>query len=163
MAAIIILAFLVSLVAGMQAVEVAKANPMIYPNEPNTDLPTMQIQQPQNHSTTYANNTLNLNLTVTIPTSWDSYKQPYGFPQIGAYGVIVYLEGTQYPLYENTGVQGIFVYNHTVTFNNLTTQMHTAKIELTASTFSNSYEDYHSNITQVILFQINPKTQTILY
>ena len=76
---------------------------------------------------------------------------------------IVYLDGTQYFLFGNTGVQGIFVYNHTVTFNNLTTQMHTAKIELTASTFSNSYEDYHSNITQVILFQINPKTQTILY
>ena len=135
---------------------------MIYPNEPNTDLPTIQIQQPQNHSTTYANNTLNLNLTVTIPSSWDSYFT-YGFPKIGAYAVNVYLDGLQYFRFGNTGVLNVFVYNHTVSFNNVTEQMHTAKIELTASTFSNSYQTYNSNVTQVILFQINPKTQTILF
>ena len=61
---------LFSLVAGTMLVEVARGNPITYPDAPSTDLPTLKIQPPQNHSETYASNTLKLNFSVTKPDSW---------------------------------------------------------------------------------------------
>ncbi len=78
--AVFIASLLLASLEGVLSVNVAKANPINAPALPNTDLPTLRIEQPQNYSAIYAQKTLKLNLTVITPTSWDSYKQPYGFP-----------------------------------------------------------------------------------
>ena len=70
MAAIIISAFLVSIVAGMQAAKVARANPFGYlPTSPNKDPPTIILE-----SLSYDGNNsdIELNFAVTIPDSWNS-------------------------------------------------------------------------------------------
>ena len=171
-AAIIASLLLVPLV-GILTIEVVKANPMVHPTSPNTELPTLKIHQPQNYSTTFVYNTLELNLDVNTPTSWNSYKQPYGFPEIADYWLFVYLDGTlNYSSY-NSGLPDTFAYNYTVVFNNLTAELHSAKIELFVRAFyyitnpslnySTSYRDYKSNVTQTVLFQIDAKSQTIMF
>ena len=72
-AAIIITAFLISIVSGMQAVWVVKAvPPYSTPAEPNKDPPLVTIQSPIN-GTSYAINAGNveLNFTITQPSSWN--------------------------------------------------------------------------------------------
>ncbi len=70
MAAIIILAFLVSLVAGMQGVEVAKANPFFIYNQidpvPGTIPPNITISNPQNN-TAYSSDKITVSFYVGRP------------------------------------------------------------------------------------------------
>lgn len=85
MAAIIITVFLISLPVGMQAVDVAKANPIPYPPTPNKDEPNLQVQNPQNF-TSYSledTTTITLNFTITKPISWNLTQPNFGFPAIG--------------------------------------------------------------------------------
>ena len=90
MASIIILAFLISLAAGMQTVEVAKANPIPWLSTPNQEKPTLTIETPQNY-TTYNDSSIFLNFTVTKPSSWEVY---WVIPYVGQIAFIdVYLDG----------------------------------------------------------------------
>jgi hypothetical protein len=79
MATIVILAFLISIVAGMQTAEMAKANPYwgVYPAEPTQDNPIMVIESPGNHSTCTKGN-VTLNFTVIKPSSWNMTVAPFG-------------------------------------------------------------------------------------
>lgn len=74
-ASIIVSLILISLVAGMQAVEVAKANPFMYQSDgkvsPPSDAipPTVTVSSLQNYTTYYVNEiTLNFTVSVAIPT-----------------------------------------------------------------------------------------------
>jgi hypothetical protein len=69
-AAITISLVLLSIVAGMQVVEVAKANPIPWSSTPNLEKPTLQIETPQNY-TEYNEGSVSLNFTVHQPDSWN--------------------------------------------------------------------------------------------
>jgi hypothetical protein len=81
-----ILALLISLVAGLQVVEVAKANSIrLYwvPTSPDTSLPQVTIGSPS-QNTTYNSNEIPLNFTVVMPESWFT-NDPTGQAPIGDY------------------------------------------------------------------------------
>ena len=156
------------ILAGMLVAEVAKANPIPYPPAPNTELPTLTIQTPENYSATYANSTLELNFTVTKPTSWNSYHMGF-IPTVGQCWVYTYLDGILkqgFPSVTTT------VMNCTAIFKNLTTDQHTARIDVYAMTYYAHYNEtnypqgrgsYQSNVTQTILFTLNADSQTLLF
>lgn len=79
MATIIVTACLFSLVAGMQSVEVAKANPTwgLRPSTPNQDKPIIVIETPENN-TYCSNRSVMLNFTVIKPSSWNWTLVPFG-------------------------------------------------------------------------------------
>ena len=147
---------LLSLLTMLQVVEVAEANPVPYPPTPNTELPTLEIQTPESYSPLYANNTLELNFTVTQPNSWISYYMGF-MPIVGRCYVYVYLDG-----YLKTGFPSThdIVDDYNVTFRNLTSVQHTVIIDVYALTFS-QIGDYQSNVTQTVSFIVNSSSQTI--
>ena len=61
----------VSLLIGIQAFEVAEANPVPWPSTPNQDKPTITVETPQNN-TVFAYNATDvwLNFTIAKPDSW---------------------------------------------------------------------------------------------
>jgi hypothetical protein len=90
-AAIIIFALSILLVAGMQTVKVAKANPIPYLTTPNQDKPTLTIETPQNY-TMYNGSSILFNFTVTEPASWNEAHM--GIHYVGEIdSVEVYLNG----------------------------------------------------------------------
>ena len=60
--------FAVSILIGIQAVEVVDANPVPWQSTPNQDRPTLTIETPQNQ-TTYNVKDIPINFTVTKPES----------------------------------------------------------------------------------------------
>lgn len=107
---------------------------MPYPSTPNTDLPTLTVQTPQNYSGIYAENSFILNYTVTKPDSWNNYH--LGIPVIGDYQVFVYLDNDlldrfiDYPRpYEQMSR------DYSVVLNGLTSEWHTIQIDIRARTF----------------------------
>jgi hypothetical protein len=61
--------FAVSILIGIQAVEVVNANPVPWPTTPILDNPTITIHSPSNN-TVYTNGNTTISLTVTNPDSW---------------------------------------------------------------------------------------------
>jgi hypothetical protein len=173
MAILIIAGFLLSIVAGIQAVEVAKANPIPFPPAPSTDLPTLVIQPPENFSDTYSSNTLELNFTVTKPYSWDSYGGMLIMPAVGGYIVWVYLDGTLKYHSSNLGSPGILITNYIAVFKNLTLGQHTLKVDILAQAYYNktyyanqepgSFNTYESTISQMMFFSIDADSKTIWF
>ncbi|MCW4017496.1 MAG: hypothetical protein NWF00_02245 [Candidatus Bathyarchaeota archaeon] len=169
--AILLSSFLVSLVVGMPVIEGAKANPVPYPPAPSTDLPTLHVPPPKNYSSAYACNSFDLRFTVIEPSSWDSYKDQLGIiydPIIGEFSVYVYLDGNLSFSRRYEGTPNQLVYRYNVTFNNLTSKQHTARIEVVAAAFyttnaNYSRSTYQTNISQTVAFRIYPESQTILF
>ena len=168
MAAIIISAFLISLVSGMQAVEVAKANPIPYPPAPSTELPQLVLQTPKNYSSSYTNSTLDLNFTITKPASWLAYTTKLGtieVPTVGDYAVIVYLNGNlNYPFAYEPYLNDLSV-NYTMNFSNLTSGQHNATIAIFCTAFYTNPQPqfFRSNMSQTVFFTIYPDAQTIQF
>ena len=81
----IISIILLSLAAGMQVVEVANANPIRLswvPTVPDTNLPQITIESPQNK--TYNSSEMTVNFTVVLPESWFN-NDPTGQAPSGHY------------------------------------------------------------------------------
>jgi hypothetical protein len=162
-----VLALLFSTVALLQFVSLAKANPVPYPSTPNTDLPTLTVQTPQNHSDIYAENSFILNYSVTKPDSWNNYH--LGIPVIGNYVVFVYLDNNlldtfiDYPYpYE------YMTRNYSVVLNGLTNEWHTLKIDVRARTFYKTTKaaakplEHFMNTSATINFNIIAENKKIL-
>ena len=62
--------FAFSILIGMQAVEVAMANPFVWSTKPNQENPKLTINSPQNYSLINSANSLYLNFIVISPHSW---------------------------------------------------------------------------------------------
>jgi hypothetical protein len=84
----------ISILIGIQTVELVDANPVLWPSTPNQEKPTLTTKTPQNY-TTYKDSTVYFNFTVTAPSSWD--KVQHMFEWIYTVGKIasvnVYLDG----------------------------------------------------------------------
>ena len=161
---IAILAFLVSLVAGMQAVEVARANPYrpppFYPPTPNTDPPTITIQSPIN--ATYNLNNIPLNITVIQPSSWHQNNLTTVYINKVSYE----LDGKIDILWEQVPPESLSpvlesVTNYSATLSNLARGQHTLKVNIVA------YSPFDSN-QRIVLPQLywerwNTTSQTIRF
>jgi hypothetical protein len=62
--------FAVSMLIGIQAVEVAMANPFVWSTKPNQENPKLTIISPQNYSLINSTDSLYLNFTAISPQSW---------------------------------------------------------------------------------------------
>jgi hypothetical protein len=81
-------------VAGLQIVDVVKANWIYMPQTPITDSLTPTIQSPINN--TFYSNDVNLNFTVTKPNSWiPTGGKPYG----GIHSITYMLDGQESKIY----------------------------------------------------------------
>jgi hypothetical protein len=67
--------FAVSILIGIQAVEVVNANPFVWPTTPNQEKPTLTIKTPQNNAVLNTTDNPYLNFTVNNPQSW--YKEHF--------------------------------------------------------------------------------------
>ena len=165
-----ILALLFSTVALLQFVSLAKANPVPYPPEPNTDLPTLTVQTPQNYSDIYAENSVILNFSVTKPDSWNHYWM-FGFPVIGDYSVWVYLDEKLNSTYWDPRVQDQLTTIYSVVLNDLTSEPHNLRIDVRARTFYENpnksakpdYLEHFMNVSQTIHFTIIADHRMILF
>lgn len=142
----------------LACMQLANANPIPYPSTPNTELVTLTIQTPESHSTLYANNSMVMNFTVIQPDSWLYYYNGF-FPYVGRCYVYVYLDGSFKQAFPSTQVK---VNDYTVEFDNLSSNQHTAKIDVYCLTFS-QIGTYQSNVTQTATFTINANSQTISF
>jgi len=98
--AIIIFALIGSLVAGLQAVEVAEANPIVFPTKPITDPPTLIIQSPINNYS-YLETSVPLNITVIKPASWGPSGNASIYYDCGISYIHYILDGTSYSLFQS--------------------------------------------------------------
>ena len=163
-----ILALVLSTVALLQFVSLAKANPVPYPPTPNTDLPTITVQTPQNYSDTYAENSVILNFSVTKPDSWNHYH--LGIPVIGDYQVFVYLDRNLFDTFVDPRPYEQLTRDYSVVLNGLTSELHTLKIDVRARTFykNNStglvdYLEHFMNVSATIQFTIIADHRMILF
>ena len=145
MAATIIIAFLISLVAGMHAVEVSKANPVPFPPTPNKETPSLTIVSPQNYSTVNASSFL-LNFTVTKPNSWNSV---YFFFYIGQIiSIDILLDGN---LRSQMDMRGNNATSFSILLNQLTSGLHEANVTVLSYTYYTQVfldrPNIYSNIT----------------
>jgi hypothetical protein len=84
--------FAVSMLIGIQAVEVADANPMVWPTTPNQEKPTLVIKTPQNNEVLKDNPYLNF--TVNNPQSWSKVLSSMMIMELGiTTSVDVYIDG----------------------------------------------------------------------
>jgi hypothetical protein len=82
---IFVVVFAVSLLIGIQAVEVVDANPVPWPTTPILDNPTITIHSPTNN-TVYTNGNTTISFTVTKPDSWKRELFPYArLDSVGTY------------------------------------------------------------------------------
>ena len=180
-AAIVILAFLISLVAGMQGVEVARANPWIGEpvppslQVPNKDLPLLTIQSPQN--ITYNENEVLLNFTVTEPESWyttnvSCYISTVSY-QIDGQSVTLYQIDQKYaPWYSYPNASNSSITRQfSVPVKDLVEGQHSLEINVTAfsiysrtSVFLLFYEVYPLDVSKTVSFVIaeNPSPSPTL-
>lgn len=161
-----VLALLFSTVASLQFVSLAKANPVPYPSTPNTDLPTLTVQTPQNHSDIYAKNSLILNYSITKPDSWNNYH--LGIPVIGDYQVFVYLDNNLLDTFVDYRPYEHVTQNYSLVLNGLTNEWHIIKIDVRARTFyktTKAAEDpleHFMNTSATINFNIIAENKMIL-
>jgi hypothetical protein len=150
-----------------QFVRLVKANPVPYPSTPNTDLPTLTVQTPQNHSDVYAENSLILNFNVTKPDSWNHYH--LGIPAVGDYQVFVYLDNNLFDtLLDYPRPYEQMSRDYSVVLNGLTSEWHTIQIDVRARTFYKITKaaekplEHIMNISATIHFNIIAENKTIL-
>jgi len=161
-----VLALLFSTVASLQFVSLVKANPVPYPSTPNTDLPTLTVQTPQNYSDIYAENSVILNFSVTKPDSWNRYH--LGIPVIGDYQVFVYLDSNLFDTFLDPRPYEQLTREYSVVLNGLTSELHTLKIDVRARTFykiTKAAEDpleHFMNTSATINFNIIAENRMIL-
>ena len=169
MAAIIIIAFLISLVAGMQAVEVATANPWmgepVPPSMrvPNKDSPSLEIQSPQNM--TYYEKEVLLNLTVTKPDSWLTTNVSCYITRINYQldGQVVTLFDRLDPL---TGTNALpSPKQFSTSLKDLAEGQHTLQVNVSAHSrywtnpaFDFFYEDYPLDVSETVNFRVAEKS-----
>ncbi len=161
---------LFSAVSSLQFASLATANPVPYPPEPNTELPTLTVQTPCNHSNSYAENTVTFNFSVTKPDSWNHYWM-FGFPVIGDYSVWVYLDEKQYSTYWDPRVPDQLTTDYSVVLYNLTSEPHNLRIDVRARTFyenpnkteHSDYAEHFMNVSQAIHFTVIADQRMILF
>lgn len=164
------LTLLVSVAAGALLINLALANYIPYPPEPNEDPPTLIVQTPQN-STTYNVNTVNLTFTVTKPDSWLYNGLPYYYEGfigmrvaiIGQYHIRIYLDGNYYWDYSDRLEENLTT-NYSLVLYGLTKGGHSVIIDLEATTYYNPYYPNHTsaarskrldNVSDTIHFTVN--------
>ena len=164
----------VSILIGIQAVEVANANPLPYPQEPNTDLPFLTVGIPANPLPLNDNNAAVINIIVMQPDAWLHYYMGF-MPYVGRCYGYVYLDGitklgfpsTQDKVnYYNISFTGypdtvLRINGYTSPFTRDTVQ-HKLTIQLYCITFS-QIGNYQSNVTQDVSFTIDSSSQTISF
>jgi hypothetical protein len=86
--------FAVSILIGIQAVEVVDANPFVWPTTPNQEKPTLAIKTPQNNEVLNTTNNPYLNFTVNNPQSWYKVHSSMMTFELGlTTSVDVYIDG----------------------------------------------------------------------
>ena len=167
--------FVVSLLIGIQAVEVVEANPIVpYPEVPNTDLPSMTVVTPANPLPLKDNNTVAINITVIQPDTWLHYYMGLK-PIVGKYYGYVSLDGEMklgdvnsqgkvcnfnisFTGYPDT-VLRICGYNRSFTGE---PGQHKLTIQLNCKTFS-QIGNYQSKLAQDVSFTIDSSSQAISF
>ena len=162
----------VSILIGItQAVAVVGANPgpVVYPSVPNTDLPTLTINNPETPVSLSDNATVSLNVTVIPPGSWAS-KGFWIYPTVGSCGGYIYLDGivkshlmqphdtilfTGYP---NSTLKISVSKARECNF----TGTHSIRIDVTSYTYS-QIGTYSCNISQSVNFTVDPDSQKISF
>jgi hypothetical protein len=100
--ALIVSVFMVlvfSVLTGMHAFDVAKANFVILPTKPITDQPTLVVQSPINNYS-YSETSVPLNLTVIKPASWGPGGNASIYYDCGISYIHYSLDGTSYSLFQ---------------------------------------------------------------
>ena len=67
---LLVVIFAVSMLIGIQAIELAEANPFVWPTTPNQEKPTLAIKTPQNNQVLNTTDNPYLNFTINNPQSW---------------------------------------------------------------------------------------------
>jgi hypothetical protein len=162
-ATIIILAFFVIPICGVQFFRMVEANPLpIDTTSPNTNSPILSIQSPSN--ITYSTNNISLNITVAKPSSWDDSDTMREISYT--------LDGQNYPLWvsslgkEATDCTFPAIKELSAVLTGLSDGQHTLKVDVTAQTkyfpnpnfFFASYESFGT--TQTINFTVNNSSST---
>jgi len=165
--------FAVSILIGIQ-VEVANANPIPYPQEPNADLSFLTVGVPANPLPLDDNKAAVINIIVMQPDAWLHYYMGF-MPYVGRCYGYVYLDGVMklgFPStqdkvnYYNISFTGypdtvlrINGYNSSFTRD---TVQHKLTIQLYCITFS-QIGNYQSNVTQDVSFTIDSISQSISF
>jgi hypothetical protein len=162
MATIIITAFLISSVAGMQAVQVAKANPLPYYFTPNHDEPVLIVETPQNY-TTYTVSSILLNFTVIRPSSWyTTMRTLFHMPAFGTISnITVSLNGNEkyYDEFPKDFVNGTSGWskNYSICVGPLDLRLNTLEINVTAYTYYVSQDYYDKPGEPINQYPMNVK------
>ena len=162
MATIVILTFLVSSVAGMQTVHVAKANPLPYYFTPNHDEPVLMVETPQNY-TTYNVNIILLNFTVIRPSSWyTTMRTLFHMPAFGTISnITVSLNGNEkyYDEFPKDFVNGTSGWseNYSICVGPLDLRLNTLEINVTAYTYYVSQDYYEKSGEPINQYPMNVK------
>jgi hypothetical protein len=161
----LIISTLLFVAAALHFPNLASANPVPYPSEPNQDLPTFEVESPKNDAV-YSVNTVELVFNVTKPDSWNSYwlGVTSGLPVIGSYSVFVYLDGNLASTYHDPSLRDVPTTNYSSVLNGLANGAHRIDIDVEANTFYENpnpgphdlqYFTYSRNISDTIHFTIN--------
>jgi len=124
--ALFVVVFVISLLIGIQAVEVANANPVPYPATPSQEKPTITIKNLQNY-TTYGMGSMSLDFSVVPPESW-SRLYDYFFYIGYVKNVTVYLDGKLCGSFPCNTTEFSLILNQTA--------LGTHKIEITVVSYS---------------------------
>jgi hypothetical protein len=167
---IIMLLLLVTVLPSVVVVE-ANPGPVPHPPVPNTDLPTLTINTPENPSSLGDNNTAAVNISIIPPDSWASASGPWIMtPTVGGYRMYGYLDGI---------LKWNSLPNNTVSFTgypdtilkisdsktgsfNLTGGSHIIRIDVVSFAYS-QIGTYVCNLTQNVYFAVDPDSQTISF
>jgi hypothetical protein len=127
----------ISLIAGTTVLEMARANWVILPTSPNTDLPALTVRSPIDGGV-YSNETW-LNITVVKPTSWNQTQ--YDPNVIAGISYIYYtLDGKTDSIFETQFYNPIpndllpDVANFSVALRGLSSGMHSVRVFVFAET-----------------------------
>ena len=143
-----VIALNVTLIISSLIILNAKAESITYPTEPNKQRPTLQIHSPIKDEF-YANNTIEVAFSVTIPQSWNSYhlrETPGLFgnytPLIGTYTASVFLErvhqDNQQTMFYWIPTPDVLTYNYSIMIEGLERERHSVIIEVYPTTFYNN-------------------------
>jgi hypothetical protein len=124
--ALLAVVFAVSMLIGIQAVEVVDANPIPYPATPSQEKPTITIKNLQNY-TTYGIGSIALDFSVVPPESW-SRLYDYFFHIGYVKNVTIYLDGKLCGSFPCNNTEFSLILNQTA--------LGTHKIEVTVVSYS---------------------------
>jgi hypothetical protein len=147
-----------------------KAESIIYPTEPNKQRPTLQVHTPI-RDTFYANNTIEVAFSVTIPQSWNSYhllETPGLFgnytPLIGKYMCSVFLDRVNQNSLQKTFYQiykpDVLTANYSITLEELERGSHSVIIEVYPTTYYENPEPDISHFSD-FTYELETITETI--